>query len=278
MTHLALPMLVQHPESNSPLCFATARDEVGRSQPVVAHVEVDGEGTLQLAGEWKLVAGPGKLGHFDEAGLSLSGIVPSEGGFECLTFGWRLRAGGGWFNEIGHLTLNTTGAVVMRSLAPSIARTAADPISMAYPVEGEGGTILYCAPRSLDPASGRPADFVVMRKGPHGREMVLLPEHSKNSGIFALTRPWPDLQRPGLGMWLCAKGENYKIYYVSLDAEDERGTKAIFKEDLTALNDENEMGSLCYPSVTTLGDREYLLYNGAGYGRTGFGVAMRALK
>lgn len=276
MTHLTLPILRKN-HLGQWMCFATSRDRASRSHLVCTEAELDDEGRLKLLGPWRIIAEPGHLGHFDENGLSLSDIRPTAEGFEGVTFGWRLREGGGWFNEIGHLTMDLSGTVLERSLAPCQSRTEIDPISMAYPTFGDEGQILYCAPTALHRDTGRPSDFRVLRLNiKSGRRAILIdPDRLNIPGVFALTRPWLHQNPLESRIYFCMRGDKYRIMSVPYEETYRLSGAGHLREEILALPDEHEAGSVCYPSIIEHHEVSVLLYNGDGYGASGFGVAVR---
>ena len=279
MSHLALPVLTGTTDTGVLRCFATARDRSNRSMPVTAPVEVDGSYRLRLLEPWTLVAHVGTPGAFDESGLSLTDVRETEGGFEALTFGWRLRAGGGWFNEVGRIHMDAEGHLLGRSMAPWLPRSEVDPISMAYATFGGDSSILYCAPTHLESETGRPADFRILRceESTGLRSVVLVPERLELPGVFALTRPWLVKTETAESLWFCFRGEKYRIGSVELSQLSRDEGDPVRIDELVPLNDHREAGSNCYPSFLKVGPVTLLLFNGSGYGATGFGVAVAEL-
>lgn len=79
-------------------------------------------------------------------------------------------------------------------------------------------------------------------------------------------------------MWYCFRGQpditTYRIGY----AESKDGITWIRRDadmrDFAPCDSEWDSDMLCYPAVFKHRDRLYMLYNGNGYGATGFGLAM----
>lgn len=276
MSHLALPIL-REDKRGQLMVFATARDALSRSHPVCADAELDQDGRLTLQCSWRVIAGPGEPGYFDENGLSLSDVRPTPDGFEGVTFGWRLRAGGGWFNEIGHLQMDFRGALLKRSIAPWQPRTALDPVSMAYPTFGRNDDLLYCAPTGLRHDTGTPADFRIMRmdlKSGH-REVVADPTMLNMPGIFAFTRPWLGGPFSDERLFVSVRGDKYQIMSINYMNISQPGEMGAMREELQGQRNERESGSACYPSLFEGQGLSLMLYNGRGYGASGFGVVAR---
>ena len=272
LSHLALPILVEQGSEGHLICFATARDSHNRSLIVAAPMVLETGGSPQFLDKWRVLARPGATGHFDESGLSLSDAWLEGGSVKGLTFGWRLRFNGGWFNEVGDVQISGSLDRSTTSLAPTFARSPLDPISMAYPSRGPRGTILYCSPASLDHDSGRPLDFHIhqLDLSCGTRRRLLSPTDLGIPGYFALTRPWVLECTDHAHLWFCARGDRYQLFHALLSAA---GDVQEVRMDFTADSSAQESGSAAYPSVLRTKDRTLLAYNGDRYGLTGFGVA-----
>jgi hypothetical protein len=93
----------------------------------------------------------------------------------------------------------------------------------------------------------------------------------------AVSRPCVTLENDGYRMWysyrLKKNGSAYRIGY----AESKDGVHWVRKDTesgISVSSDGWDSDSACYPSVFSHGDRKYMLYNGNGYGVTGFGLAV----
>lgn len=278
--YLSMPILCSDPRTGDLRCFATARDRSNRSHPVTARAVLGETGRLRLIDRWEAIAAPGPPGAFDEAGLSLSHVRVTNDGYECMTFGWRLRNGGGWFNEIGSLFLDVYGQVLERPPIPTMHRSSLDLISMAYPFRAEDGTILYCGPSLLDEETGRPKDFRILQaKGTHDdmHHVVMDPSTFDLPGIHAFTRPWRTFVAGRHFLWFCMRGEKYQIARASEAEVNGQAQRLSVVQDFFAADNDEEDGNACYPSVLQRDATLVMLYNGAGFGKTGFGVAIQSI-
>lgn len=277
---LALPILCSDPRTGDLRCFATARDHSHRSHPVTARAVLEDTGRLRIVDRWDAIAAPGPLGAFDEAGLSLSHARATSNGYECMTFGWRLRNGGGWFNEIGSILLNVHGQVLERPRVPTMHRSNLDLISMAYPFRAHDGAILYCGPSTLDQRTGRPKDFRILQAegiDDEMRRVVMDPSTFDLPGIHAFARPWRASVAGKDFLWFCMRGEKYQIARASEAEVFGEAQRSSIVQDFSAAENDEEDGNACYPSVLQLDTTLVMLYNGAGFGKTGFGVATQSI-
>ncbi len=73
-------------------------------------------------------------------------------------------------------------------------------------------------------------------------------------------------------MWFCCRGHRYRLGYaeshdgLTWQRNDERAGMTVSQTGW-----DSEM--ICYPFVFAHRGRTYMLYNGNGYGKTGFGLA-----
>jgi hypothetical protein len=90
---------------------------------------------------------------------------------------------------------------------------------------------------------------------------------------YALGRPCVVRERAGYRMWLCARGESYRLAY----AESADGMRWERNDTASALDTPSEVWDSemeAYPAVFDWDGTRYLLYNGNGYGRSGVGYAV----
>ena len=90
---------------------------------------------------------------------------------------------------------------------------------------------------------------------------------------FAVSRPTVMQGPGGFRMWFAKRGANYTLGY----AESPDGRTWTRRDDLVGLKpsgDGWDSDEVTYPCVFVHGGRTYMLYNGNGYGRSGFGLAL----
>jgi hypothetical protein len=92
-------------------------------------------------------------------------------------------------------------------------------------------------------------------------------------GEYALARPCVIRDQDRWRMWYALRGDAYRIGY----AESPDGETWLRRDELAGIEPaaqgwDSEM--LCYPAVFDCMGQRYLFYNGNGYGRTGFGLAV----
>jgi hypothetical protein len=95
----------------------------------------------------------------------------------------------------------------------------------------------------------------------------------KDDSEFAISRPCVLKEQGIYKMWYSYRGKAYRIGY----AESKDGIIWVRKDDdagidVSSSGWDSEM--VCYPFVFDHKGERYLLYNGNGYGKTGFGLAI----
>ena len=93
---------------------------------------------------------------------------------------------------------------------------------------------------------------------------------------YALSKPWVIKSGNIFKMWYSyranGKIKTYRIGYAeSVDSQNWIRKDDEVNIDVSLNGWDSEM--ICYPSVFTLKNKLYMLYNGNGYGKTGFGIA-----
>lgn len=246
--------------------LVTGRDPENRGHVLMRRMGGD-VAPVEALEEWRVVLAPGPAGAFDESGVVASDIRKVPGGFELLYHGYRLRSGGGWWNAIGRAVLTDVGEAVDRSMSPEIGLSDTCPISVAYASWDPDGTesIWFNSAEGFDPTTCLPSRYVVCRRcdGRVAVEVTSMPD-----GMFALTRPVVVRQKDRAVLFASMRGTEYTV------AEFALGAGATEPVTFPPLGLGGEVRATAYPFILRNTTPAVLLYNGDGYGRTGFGVAV----
>lgn len=258
--------------------YFTSRDAQNRGS--VGWIEIDIRRPLEvLARSTTPVLGPGPVGAFDDSGVSLSCIV-SDGQSMLLYYtGWNLGVTVPWRNSIG-LAASVDGLRFERiSPAPVLDRNRVDPYSLSYPFVMRHGSEwrMWYGSNLRWGASQREMDHVIKDAAgpdpftwkPSGRICIGIERETE----YAFSRPVVVVDGAKWRMWYSFRGEQYRIGY----AESGDGETWQRRNELAGL-EPSESGwdaqSIEYPWVFDHDGQRYMLYNGDGYGRTGFGLAV----
>lgn len=259
--------------------FFSARDEWNRSSIGSVWVDLEKPGEILRCDSRPLVA-PGGLGFFDDSGASMGSIVPWQDGSLYLYYvGWNLGVTVPWRNSIG-LAVSTDGGRTFEKhdRVPVMDRSSEDPFTMSYPfvmsdAAGDGWLMWYGSHRT--PGKGE-MDHVLKRAtstdGLHWvREDHPIMEFSA-AGEYAMCRPSVLRTPHGWRMWFAFRGERYRIGCA--ESADGRTWTRRDEWGLKPSGQGWDVEEVTYPHVFKCGGRLWLLYNGDGYGRTGFGLCV----
>lgn len=281
MTHASYPTPLILPDGTLRVFFSP-RDAMGRSTIFSLDLALRGDGFERLgppAGPW-LEAGP--RGAFDDAGASVAWVGwRADGGLDCWYLGWSLGVSVPFRTAIGR-AIAAPGAARMRrpSVAPALDRDATDPLSLGYPwlLRDETGHRIWYGTHRCPPQGGREVDHVIRRavSTDDGASWQRDAAPGLVHGMpeeWALSRPCVLRDADGWHMWYCRRLDAYRLgHAVSADGIAwQRQDEAIH---FTTPEAEWERGSRTYPAVFDHRGRRWMLYNGAGYGRSGFGLAV----
>ncbi len=271
-------------DSSEPVAvYFSSRDPQNRSAigRVFLDLQEDAVRLLDLEGP---LLKPGERGAFDDSGVT-PGTVFTQGTKTYLYYlGWSLGTTVPFRNAVGLAVSENGGRSFERvSRAPVLDRHALDPFTLSYPwvlPSSDGFTCWYGSHVSWEskgPGSHHAIRRAVSLDGlvwTRDSDYVLLPD--LETGEVGLSRPCVLKNNEGsYEMWYSSKSNEYRLGYA-------RSADGIHwsREDSSVGIQPSETGwdskSLCYGTVFRRGSKEYLLYNGSGYGKTGFGIAVRS--
>lgn len=278
ISHAANPT-AEHLEGDLFRIYFGCRDDNNRTS--IASVELDitvPQKILRISE--KPVVSPGELGAFDDSGASMGCLVSLAGKRYLYYVGWNLGVTVPWRNSIGLAVSETANAPFVRvSRAPIMDRSDTDPFSLSYPwvIRDEDGWRMWYGSN--------------VRWGPHQQDMEHVIRCARSAdginweragsvalgfespGEYAMSRPCVVRDNDLYRMWYSFRGEAYRIGY----AESEDGfawTRKDREAGLSVSDSGWDSESVEYPYVFEHCGSRYMLYNGNGYGRTGFGLAV----
>jgi hypothetical protein len=277
-THAMLPTI--HPRQDGHLdVYYSSRDAGGRSH--VGRRTLDGDSIAPRADETPdLVLAPGPLGAFDDSGCQASWIVDTSDGPLMYYNGWSLGRTVPFYFYIGAARRSPSGAWTRISAAPILGRSAADPYLTASPcvlVENGRWRMWYVSGARWTMEAGAPKHYYHIRYAESRDGIAWQP-----TGVVCIDFASPDeyaIARPVVirdgavyRMWYTYRGRRYRIGY----AESPDGLTWKRLDHLAGIGTgpeawDSEM--VAYPFVFDWRSRRFMIYNGNGYGRTGFGLA-----
>ena len=277
-THAANPVAM-HLNDDVIRVFFGSRDDNQRSHIWYLDIELKDDKFNLISLAKDPVLHHGDLGAFDDSGVSIGCIVQNNLVSHLYYMGWNLGVTVPWRNSIGlALGDNSTERYQKYSSAPIFDRNHYDPFTISYPcvIQDEGIWKMWYGSNLCWGKQQTDMDHVIKyawsndgihwnTKGEISLNLILTEE-------YALCRPWVLKENGMYKMWFCFRGDSYRIGY----SESQNGIDFIRKPgnviDVSESGWDSEMVS--YPCLLKHNNKMYMFYNGNGYGRTGFGVAI----
>ena len=278
VSHAALP--VAAPLSGDLVrVFYSGRDAHNRSSIGSVVIRVAERPRVEEAPVAPLLT-PGPLGTFDDSGLGVGSVVPGESDDQLYYMGWNVGGSVPWRNAIGVAVGSVeSGRFERFSAGPIMDRDPVDHYSLSYPCvlnAGAGTWVMWYGTHlawGADKADinhairrATSADGIAWTRSP---EVVLGPEGDEIAVVRPSVLVTGESSRcgsPVADMGRTAWATPYPLM-VSLGVAPIRRCRAPDTEDW-------EGGAATYPAAFTHTGRLWLLYNGKGYGATGFGLAI----
>lgn len=225
---------------------------------------------------------PGKLGTFDDCGVTPGSFCEIDGKKAYYFTGWSLTKTVPMNNSIGLAFFNIENNLFERiGDGPILTRNLHEPYSCASPfvLKDESDYKMWYA--SMDEWKKQDYSelhvynikYAQSKDGINWTRKNQVALDYKDDSEYAFGRPFV-LKEDGLyKMWYAVRGEHYIIGY----AESSDGLNWIRKDELAGITTsesgwDSEM--IEYPFILDLNNERYMFYNGNGYGRTGIGLAI----
>jgi len=280
-SHAANPV-AEHLNGDCFRVYFGCRDRSNQSSIGWVDVEITDDPKIEGIAERALVS-PGEPGTFDDSGASVGCLVPVGSKRLLYYLGWNLGVTVPWRNAIGLAVSDTAGAEFLKaSRAPIMDRSDVDPFTLSYPwVLRDLGLfrMWYGSHRCWGTGALESHDmhhvikYAESHDGIHWRRDDVIAIDIKLPARYAVCRPCVLRDGDVYRMWFSHRGAAYRIGY----AESGDGIRWECRDEFAGLELsksgwDSEM--LAYPCVFDHDDRRYMLYNGNGYGKTGFGLAV----
>jgi hypothetical protein len=263
--------------------YVTGRNQEGCGQVGRCRVAfVDGRPTVTPESAHPLVP-IGPLGAFDDRGASASSAVEQSGRVFLYYTGWSLGVTVPFYVFLG-LAISDDGGRSFRkvSRAPILDRTDDDPFMTGHPavlVEGGLWRMWYVSCSGWRVIDGAPRHdyhikYAESSDGVHWRRHNRVCIDYGSPDEYAIARPWVVHDGAIYRMWYSYRGAAYRIGYAeSHDGLDWHRLDDRAAIDVSPTGWDSDM--IEYPCVVRAHGREWMFYNGNGFGRTGIGCASR---
>lgn len=261
--------------------FFSGRDADNRSSVGAVDIDIVRRKVIQEHKQPFFEYGP--EGSFYAAGVSIGNCYEVDGTRYMLFMGWQAPHDGHWRGDVGRLVVKPDLTLELDSDTPFMAADEVDPISLSYPwvreKETGGFSMWYGSTTTWDSGNGEMLHVINYASSADGhhwdREGLAVPFELNIAQAFSRPTVARNAQG-GYGMWFSYRsgtGEKYRIgYAVSKDGRAWELALRTAGIDLSADGWDSEM--IEYPFVLDHKGHRYMLYNGNGYGKTGFGMAV----
>lgn len=279
LSHAANPLPVQI-EGDLFRVFFSGRDSANRSSVGAVDIDIVARRIVREYREPFFTHGP--AGSFFADGVSIGNCYEAGGLRYMLFMGWQNPPGGHWRGDIGRLIVAPDLTLRLEQPGPFLGIDSIDPISLSYPwvlhVPGIGYRMWYGSTLNWDAGNGEMLHVIhgaVSSDGQSWRRQGLAVPYEVGRAQ-AFSRPTVVRNGEGYEMWFSyrgGEGQSYRIGYAR-SSDGIAWTLALAESgiDVSAEGWDSEM--IEYPFVLDHQNRRYMLYNGNGYGRTGFGIAV----
>lgn len=283
-SHGSHPCIV-HIEGDEHVVAFTRRDSLQRSHIFLSRAVVD-DGQINLLGVPKLALSPGGPCHFDCDG-TISVCFVKHGDMIYLYYvGWQNLPEGLWMCDTGRVRLNLTDLTLIREFpGPVLGREKNNPLfaaATAFHVSGDLWQTWYNSGIKWEKTEqGWKHHYGIhYAHSSNGVDWICSPGMClpfADEYEYAFGRP-SVIHREGVYfMWFAHRAtrtvETYRIGFASsVDGQHWDRNDALAGIDVSAAGWDSEM--ICYPCVFEHRGKMYMLYNGNGYGQTGFGLAV----
>lgn len=280
MTHAAnsLPVLI---EGDIYRVFFSGRDANNRSSVGAVDIDITNRKVIQEYNHPFFEHGP--EGSFYANGVSIGNCYEVNGMQYMLFMGWQSPKGSHWRGDIGRLIVKSDLTLELASEMPFMGPDATDPISLSYPwvvKNAMGGySMWYGSTRSWDAGNGEMLSVINYAASADGhiwnREGLAVPYELGRAQAFS--RPTVvGNTKTGYEMWFSYRsgsGEKYRIGY-ALSKDGRRWELALEEAGIDVSLNGWDSEMIEYPFIFDHKGQRYMLYNGNGYGKTGFGLAV----
>jgi hypothetical protein len=278
-THAAVPFADQL-TGNLFRVYFTTRDRKNRSYTGFVDIDI-----LKPFDILKIstvpVLTPGSLGEFDDSGAMGSWLTRNSDTSYMYYQGWNLGVTVPFRNSIGLAVKNELEQFRRYAPGPILDRSMFEPHFTATPcvvIDGSKWKMWYlsCTEWLKQDDSVKHKYHIKYAESDDGinwkRERIVAIDYA-NQGEYAISRPSVLRDKETWKMWYSYRGASYRIGYAeSYDGIHWKRIDSCVGIDVSVEGWDSEM--IEYPFVFDHEDERYMLYNGNGYGETGFGLAI----
>lgn len=283
------PQLLSHAANPLPVplagdvyrVFYSGRDASNRSSVGAVDIDIVRRQVLRELHDPVFPHGP--AGSFYADGVSIGNCYEAGGVRYMLFMGWQTPAGGHWRGDIGRLVVKPDLSLELDGGGtPFLGADATDPVSLSYPwVQQEGGLyrMWYGSTVAWEAGNGEMLHLLNYASSADGhrweRHGMAVPYELGRAQAFSRPTVLGNA-RDGYEMWFSfrgAGGGKYRIGYAT-SRDGLAWQLALEQAGISVSPDGWDAEMVEYPFVFEHNGTRYMLYNGNGHGRSGFGLAV----
>ncbi len=286
-SYAAVPFIGEREKHWWKVYFSTRNDE-GRSLTAWVDLDVsDLPAVHVLKTASKPVLSLGAPGEFDRDGVMGCHLSEVQGRKYLYYIGWNRAVEVPFRNAIGVAEQLPDGSFRKPFRGPVLDRSIYDPCFVASNciININGRWVMYylsCDRWEPAPVKGGFRHFyhikiAVSDDGIHWQRDGRIAIDHEHPGEYAISVPRVIYDPPRYKMWYSYRGSRRSPHYLIGYAESDDGFHWQRKDGEIVFIRSGEAWDaemVCYPFVFDHGKRRYMLYNGNGYGKTGFGLAV----
>lgn len=278
-THAAVP-IAEHLSDDYFRIYFSSRDVNNKSYTGYVVIDINYPNIILNISQFPILAN-GNIGEFDDSGAMATWLTSHRGIKYLYYIGWNLGVTVPFRNSIG-LALSYDDQDFSRySNGPIIDRSKTEPHFCASCCVIPGNEVwrmwyLSCTEWFIENNLPKHKYHIKYAESVDGinwtREGVVAIDYA-NEKEYAISRPSVIYEGGIWKMWFSYRSESYRIGYAeSVNAIDWKRMDHLVGMDVSLEGWDSEM--IEYPFVFDHKGKRYMLYNGNGYGKTGFGLAI----
>jgi hypothetical protein len=280
MSHAANPLPI-HLEDDIYRVFFSGRDANNRSS--VGAVDIDIVNRKIIFEHKVPFFESGPVGSFYADGVSIGNCYDVNGVRYMLFMGWQNPEDGHWRGDIGRLIVKPDLSLELDSDLPFMGSHPLDHESLSYPwvLKNPMGdySMWYGSTSTWDTGNGEMLHVINYASSVDGhhwnREGLAVPYEIGIAQAFSRPTVVGNLDS-GYEMWFSYRPHAQKTYRIGYAFSSDGKKPELSLEnsgiDVSAEGWDSDM--IEYPFVFDHKNQRYMLYNGNGYGKTGFGIAV----
>lgn len=281
ISHAANPLAVPL-EGDVYRVFYSGRDAHNRSSVGAVDIDIVARKTVHEHDAPIFQSGP--AGSFYADGVSIGNCYQAGNGKRYILFmGWQNSDGKHWRGDVGRLCLRDDLTLELSQNTPFMGADQIDPISLSYPwvhvASPEHFQMWYGSTHSWEAGNGEMLHVLNYATSQDGQtwDRKGLGVPYKIGIAQAFSRPTVAAHpEGGLEMWYSYRGAPGPRYRIGYARAQDSETWSLMHDgagiDVSKSGWDSDM--IEYPFVFDHAGARYMLYNGNGHGRTGFGLAV----